>query len=849
MEAARRTALRLQSGDVPTGFPVSNAEAVELGGMCHTWRNYLALGAIGPDLFYMLPDYAKRTDGLIQGPTIRRIIQTLIEIWEGIDPYFEAWDDALGAVSTDASQLASQLTGGLSNQIAEILTDLSQAMTKAFEGILATSGDIFGLFSSGPPQAYPNTAFYWADIFHYRRTYQFPFVLYQRARAALDVATTDAERYDAQTLIAFAVGWLTHCATDVTGHPFTNAKSGGPFRDHWQRHHLVELHLDSQNYSANNLGPCYGQIGESALHFWAAFRERTDGPYAGREDAPAYDFFAGFPAYDLGDGPTSAAARKTFFDMDTGPLPDHLVQAILEAMREVHPDGPMILAQDPDFSATDEEGAPDGRPNNAAMDEMWHIVYLYLKLTGKSALSPRKPVPPGIFSDHSFPSPPGSDYGVNDDPSRGADVVKRDHHWWELILAVLAWAIYVIEIAIWLLTILPGLIVDVVLYEKQIRWALYQADLAAWNLYILARRALVMSGFQMPNPEEIDPSLTTLGVGAGESNFNISSALDDPLGFGQTTPALSEPSGRPTSTSAYSRDRLYPRNVVRDTFNIDPSLTDLLGLTHPLTYANDNGETYHPSAWLAPWLYPSTNRAGDTVPQEGAPVHGGPYVAGDSATVLIPGAIGDPAARQQLEACTSPSETFNTLNELFPLDKHLGGPVDYGVYLIGRMVAEHANPEFGVPDFNLDSDRGYGWKCWDWDRHSPGTPTHSPGTPTPGPGDLGEWVCVPDLYAVQNPPVDFHYLEPCTPPHFFHADTDNPRKEQQKPDGTMEPVPSQWYDPTKYLRMHYLSRDVVAEPGPDAPDVCDVVPPHPRGLGSDWRRPGIASIDSPPQQP
>jgi hypothetical protein len=59
-------------------------------------------------------------------------------------------------------------------------------MTKAFEGILATSGDIFGIFSSGPPQAYPNIAFYWADIFHYRRTYQFPFVLYQRARAALE---------------------------------------------------------------------------------------------------------------------------------------------------------------------------------------------------------------------------------------------------------------------------------------------------------------------------------------------------------------------------------------------------------------------------------------------------------------------------------------------------------------------------------------------------------------------------------------------------------------------------------------------------------------------------------------
>jgi hypothetical protein len=837
MEAARRTALRLQAGDVPAGYPISVADSVEVGEICHTWRNYLAIGAIGPDLFYMLPDFAKKTDGSMQGPTIRTIIKKVLDFWDSLDSYIGAWDDIMGPVSADTSQLVSQLTGGLSNQLAEIMSGLAQTVIKGFEGIIASSGDIFGIFSSGPPQAHPNTAFYWADIFHYRRTYQFPFILYQRARAALEAATTDTERYDAQALIAFAVGWVTHCATDVTGHPFTNAKSGGPFRDHWQRHHLVELHLDSQNYSANNSGPYYGQIGQSALHFWAAFRGGSDGPYAGREDRPAYDYFTGFPSYDLGDGPTSVAARKKFFDMDTGDLPDHLVQAILDVMRQVHPDGPKILAQDPNFSATDDQGIPDGRPNNDAMTEMWSIVYGYLKLTGTGALSPRKPVPPDVFTDHSFPSPPGSDYGVDDDPGRGADPATKHHKWWDYILTVLAWAIYVLEIAAWLVSIIPGLALDVLTYL--VRQLVYNyVEVAAWNLYILARRALVMSGFQMPNPDEIDYGLTTLGLSSGQSDFDIGAALDDPLGLGQRSPVPGEPSGRPTPASAYSLDKLYPRNVVRDTFNIDPSLTDLLGLTHSLHYANDAAE-YHPSAWLAPWRYPSTNEAGDTVPQEnGPPVHGGPYVTGDTGTVLIPGGIGDAAARQQLEECTSPADTFNALNDLFPLDKHLGGPVDYGMYLVGRMVAEHANAQFGVPDFNLDSDRGYAWKCWDWGRHSPGTPT-------PRPGDPGEWVCVPDFVPVQNPPVDFHYLQPCTPPHFFHAQdpdtghSDNPRKEQQQPDGSEKPVESQWYDPTKPLRMHYLGRDVVPEPASGAPDICDETPPAPPGTGPDWRHPPI----------
>jgi Zinc dependent phospholipase C len=829
MESARRTALRLEAGQVPANFPIDVADAEQIGAICHRWRNYLAVGAIGPDLFYMLPDYANDKNGDKKGATIREIVGWVIGLWDSLDPYITLWEKTFGAVSTNNAQLASQLTGGLSTEISDILTELSSAITKAFEGLLASSGDIFGIFSSGPPQAYKNDAFYWADIFHYRRTYQFPFVLYQTARRALDNATTDKDRYDAETLVAFAVGWLTHCATDVTGHPFTNAKSGGPFRDHWQRHHLIELHIDSLNYSANHTGPCYGQIGESAVHFWTAFRRRSDGPYAGRDDGPAYDYFTGFPSYPTGDGPTDTATRKTFFDLDTGDLPDHLVSAIQDAMATVHPDGPKILAQDANYCTTDANGVLDGRPNTDAMAEMWTIVYAYLKLTGTGALAPRKPQPPDVFTDHSFPSPPGSDHGVNDDPSRGADVDSDDSfHWYDLLLALFAWAEYVVQIAVWLATIIPSLAADVLTY-----WArnlLYVAEMAGWNLYLLARRALVMTGFQMPNPEEIDFSLTTLGVGNSGSGFDIGTALDDPLGYGSITPVLDEPSGRATNVSSYDRDRLYPRNVVRDTFTIDPSLTDLLGLTKPLHYRDDAAE-YHPSAWLAPWKYPAQNTAGDTVPTEiGPPVHSGPYVAGDSATVLVPGPQGDDSARAQLEAAPSPLDTWTTLNTLFGQDKHLGGPVDYGVYLVGKMAEGIDDEEFSVPDFNLDSDRGYAWKTWDWDRHSPGAPT-------PPTGALA-WLCHTQFENILNPPVDWRYLQPCTPPHFFHADTDN----LAQVDSSHHILEAQWYDPSRALRMHYLRRAVVPDPKPDAPDVCDAKPQTPGKNGIDWSKLGMRGM-------
>ena len=167
--------------------------------------------------------------------------------------------------------------------------------------------------------------------------------------------------------------------------------------------------MDSENYVARHPGSLYAEYGTSALHFRLAFRHRNDAPYNGRDDAPAYDYWTGFPAYDKGDGPTPTANRHTFFDLDTGPLPGHLVDGLLEAMADVYGvDGPHILMQDPPFSATDPgTGQPDGRPNEPAMAQMWEIVYKYLKMTSSDAISLRLPPPPSVFTDHSFPTPPG----------------------------------------------------------------------------------------------------------------------------------------------------------------------------------------------------------------------------------------------------------------------------------------------------------------------------------------------------------------------------------------------------------------------------------------------------------
>ena len=458
-------------------------------------------------------------------------------------------------------------------------------------------------------------------------------------------------------------------------------------------------------------------------------------------------------------------------------------------------EGPHILMQDPPFSETDPgTGDPDGRPNADAMAQMWEIVYRYLKMTSSDAISLRLPPPPSVFTDHSFPTPPGGGgSGSDDDPSRGADVDDDDSFsLLDLLLALFAWIVYIGQVIVWLLTVLPGLIVDITTFPARevIYWGVI---VPLWNLYILARRALVMSGFAMPKPMEISSGLTTLG---SEGTYDIGSALDNPLGMPSGPRPITEPSGRLTATDATGLDHAYPRGIVRDLPGAisQPDLAGALGLTGPLRYRGDAAaEEFKASEWISPWRYPLTNQAGAGVAQEGAATHAGPYVVGTRSTILLSALAGDAGARADLEKASSPAETEAALDSHLGADQHLGGPVDYGVYLVGRMANEVGRAEFGVPDFNLDADRGYAWHCWDWDR--------------------GTAVCVPDITPAFG--EDYAYRQPCTSPQQFHADHDLPAN------------PGLWYVETDDLAVHYL-------PG-DGPATCLPPSTHDPVTDPKWR--------------
>jgi hypothetical protein len=790
MEAARLAALRLESGDLPGGFPLSAAEARELGDIAHRWRNYLAAGSLGPDLFFLLPDF-KGTAGSV----LLNLVKWALDTWQTIDDDFiSKWEKWIGPISTDISVIESQIFGGVPNEIGEALNDLSSAVFKAFETLVSRFGDWFGLLTSAVPQGFANSAFYWSDMFHYRRTYTFAWRLLADATAARDAARASGDQdgvNDAEARMAFALGWICHCATDVTGHSFTNSKCGGPYRLHWQRHHLIENHMDAQNYQAGHgAGSFYEMYGRSALHFRLAFRNAGSPPpdpaYAGRDDQPAYDYFTGFPGYDLSENPVGDKNRHDFFDLDTNDLPDHLKTALAAAMESVYDgDTPLVLTHDPEFSTTDPAtGQPTGRPNADALAEMWQLVYRYLKLVSSDGLSPTLPSPPPFINDHPFPIPPGSS-GVGDDPSRGADPSDDSFNLLDLLLAIFAWIIYIGEVIIWLVTILPGLIIDV--FTFPLREVLYWTVVVpAWNLYLLSRRLLVMEAFLMPRPEEVDRGLVTLGVAPGSPWPNLLADLADPTGYytGPNPAVFNEPSGRASPASEWGADPAYPRAIVADPL---PIITQLNLVPGPLL----SWIPKSPSEWVAPWNYPQHNVSGGIVGWEATLTHPGPFVQGDQTTRLLSSLPGDPAAVSAFEAALTPEQTAAECASKLPADSTLGGPVDYSLHLIGALAAGAGAASCPVPDFNLDSDRGYASHCWDWDRHREAD----------GPN------FVANAHITGNPAEDLRYLfeQPCTVPEGYQA--------SWSPDNAN-------YDPQQALLIHYLD-DAAPKPGPCRPSPID----------------------------
>jgi hypothetical protein len=663
MSAMRNAAERLaRRGYSPA---VGRAERVapdwagpDIRALAETMRrhpNFASLGAIGPDLFFFLPDFRDK-DGVVLSSVLTKVLQFLEDLYGAVDPYITKWEKYIGPLSEDNAEEISRLTGGLSESVSNITGELSSILISALEDFVTKQYDWFGEFALGLNQGFDEQLYYWSDMLHYRGTGQFGRALWRNANAAED-----------DRLIAYSLGYITHLATDVTGHAYINAIAGGPYRQHWQRHHLVENHCDAFWYLEDSaMGSPrtidgYTQITKSALYIDIAFAEDDQASAIQR------------PSFPMGDTLRENWTRRRLLDKDSS-LPDELASLLLQSMKDVFYTAgakhPGILPDN------------DGRPSSDQVTTAYDLLFRFLKLTTVDGFSHEPPPPPPVFGNLQFPTP--TDPGADSSPADGAGGGGGGGGFsWDdlldLILAIVNAIGYVLEVVAYLLTLPWAIIADVLNYPW--RYIMYLLlELPLFHMLKDFRAVLVLTGYMAPMEDEIVSGLVQIGTTSAESFAQVVAEMGDVFGgIGQPPP--------PTGNSRFV-----------------PPVFPTLNSSSP----DDADLEYH-----HPWEYPRTGPEPD-------PTTPGPYALGAQPSVLFADIQTDPDLRDKYETATSPRDTESHSAELSPA-RSLGDVVTFSEYLLWLMSRDDSlynDGKIKATDWNLDADRGYAHKCWDWNRDS-----------------------------------------------------------------------------------------------------------------------------------
>ena len=752
---------------------------------------YYALGAIGPDMFFLLPDF---TPGKLTSPLwgASTWIHDTYTWWD--TNFLKPLEQLLPAALT-AADFANALSGGLAQQLANIFTEASTFITDVLAVAVTRQIDVFGALGNGPHSGADEQTFFWSDTPHYRKTFEFARFLWEQADKNWSPADHDlnqqltAKPALRDRLRAYALGWMTHLATDVTGHAFVNEKAGGPYRTHWQRHHLVENHMDAAVYHENWKAhrrlsqkapgePIYEMLSCAALHTWVAFKEDGSSQMSFLSTIPG-------PDYDPGDDPPAVASRMKAWDVDALP-PKLLTTFIADSLRAFYrptddPGGPGhvdvdVIAADgrmygqmaahPTIISDLDPGntfGKDGFASPEAVGNTYWWAFHYMKATSTDLFKFKRPRLKDLNLP-SFPLPPGST-DHDSPPSFSAALPDA----LTFLLYILDWLLYIKEVVRWLPAVIIAFFASNATYP--VRKYLYEHyELPLYNMWMTMHLYFALTGFVLPHdgdlpagPDkvagEISSGLNTLGEGFDvDAGAFLVALLNDASGGLLSAIGVNPPITVPTQEpSASDRDQdNKPKDTVTDPptsiqnlasgllQQIDPRATLPGQCVNPANPRDQNAEI--PSEFTRPWKYPLVDNAGDTIPPErsatgGSPPILSPYKAGDVATVLVQAEPGDANARQAFENAASEQFTLQAQQDYLPNKKHLGSPTDFTAYVMYRLT--RLDPG-AIANFNLDADRAYGYLCWDWKRSD-------------------AFFGVPDAYANATPDHDHKYNAPLRP--------------------------------------------------------------------------------------
>lgn len=436
-------------------------------------RRWANLGAVGPDLFFWAPDY-----DFVKPYRLYQNIQEVARL------YYEIRDSVVQAIETAGAPVtdtvdtltphAKQLIENLIEEIRETSELFKAAVSNGLlagvlegtnlltdtAGVHSAAATFFSeVFTPGLQKGEPVESWYWFDMLHYRNTGDFARELVRRADGG-----TAAQR-------AYALGYLSHIATDVVGHPFVNQIAGGPYRLQVQRHVTAENYMDAWVFDQ--------RFGASVNR---TLIERL-----------------GFPVLD---------EERWQFD-DVEPLDPGVRDLLAATFNSVFSDRPH-----PKRLETNGGFLTPGQ-----IEETWEI--LVRVLNAMRYMTVERPEEPftgagDLLSDAladlfgSPPAPPGSPGGAcswEDILSFGLTPSSRDCYqdffedladWLEYLGELLAWTFEtladLLDLILTLLLMLPIMVLMALLYGIQ---------LLLWEIYQIARAVLALEGFVFPEPQDL----------------------------------------------------------------------------------------------------------------------------------------------------------------------------------------------------------------------------------------------------------------------------------------------------------------------------------------------------------
>ena len=594
---------------------------------------YSNFGSIGPDfLFFSVGEYSN--------PGVDQFLGYVFQAYDALEPFIAFKDQIADTINSTvvaplqsaAHTIDQNVFQGIFASLSNTSTLLNAALMATLEKIAVQHIDFFYPFYPKIQLGCPEKDWFWFDFLHYRRTGKFCSNMWAIANAQNNA-----------NLKRYCLGYASHIGSDVVGHSYVNAVVGGPYRNHWRRHKLVENWIDA--YAKDH----YPENPAIVPLLSADTDDETYVPNA----------IAGSNYYRLTDFKDANGITR---------LPADLKNMFIEALKMTYAgiDHPRML------------DGPNLELAYLAFQKWFHRTTTLGKATEPTPVLPPWNGAAALLQNYiaGFPAYPGGGGGGVPGPFSLNNLVQHMHSFLQWLGAVASYTFnWITSNAAAILALPVQAAIDL------IKWLLYQIQKGAFEIYDNARFLLVLCGYLYPEPKDLlHPQFGKAFISTSFVGLTQGGPFDyNKYPHKQVVPILNCPPGPALFTNATQTGNeyhlKYPASVVE---------TPLTRPT-PLPFTNPGvmpekfiGQNYALPAEIAAFASFNAPNIGPYAPPAPPPTH-----------TILSTAPGTP-------------------------DVGLGSALDFSRNLINAGMQ-------AIPNFNLDSDRGYGWKSWAPDSNPGGT--------------------------------------------------------------------------------------------------------------------------------